>query len=163
MAECIECGAKVAAGQSFCGGCGVEQPAAEASASGSLDQASDHLTPPDGKEVVKQVKESAPEANRHTGQLSSQAESASKQPAESTNAGSSADPKAISSASLGGSATDNVKIQSTTGVPHKGTTGGHQPTIKQLDVGTVLKNDVNKGQSQEGLPANRLDFGRAQH
>ncbi|HET9787933.1 MAG TPA: protein kinase, partial [Pyrinomonadaceae bacterium] len=43
-----------------------------------------------------------------------------------------------SSASLGGTATDETKIPSTTSVPHKGTTGGHQPTIKQLDSGTVL-------------------------
>jgi tRNA A-37 threonylcarbamoyl transferase component Bud32 len=143
MPECIECGTAVAAGQSFCGGCGLEQPAvAEASASASLDQASDDLTPLSGKvaaeEVVKQVSGSVPEANRHTGQLSSEPDSASKQPAEAAGAGSSADPKAISSASLGGSATDGVKIQSTTSVPQKGTTGGHQPTIKQLDPGTVL-------------------------
>ena len=143
MSECIECGAEVAAGQSFCGGCGTQQPAvAEASESVTLDQPSDHLAPAKGKvaeeEVVEQVNESVPEANRHTGELSSEAEGASKQPAEATSAGSSADPKAISSASLGGSATDDVKIQSTTSVPHKGTTGGHQPTIKQLDPGTVL-------------------------
>lgn len=135
MAECIECGATVAAGQSFCGGCGIEQPAAsEASGSFGLGQASDQVMPAPEKvaeeEVVEDVNQSDPEVNRHTGQLNSEGEGAS--------AGHSADPEGISSASLGGSSTDDVKIQSTTSVPHKGTTGGHQPTIKQLDGGAVL-------------------------
>ncbi len=143
MAECIECGATVAAGQSFCGGCGVEQPAAaETSASASRDLASDHLTPSPGKvveeEVIEEVNESAPEASISTGQLSSEYEAASKQSVAAASSGGLADSKAISSASLGGSATDDVKNQSTTGAPHKGTTGGHKPTIKQLDPGTVL-------------------------
>lgn len=142
MAECIECGATVAAGESFCGGCGVQQPAvAEASASASLNQASDHLEPPTAKvaeeEVVEQVNDSVPEASRHTGQLSSDAERASKPTAEATSASASADPKPISSDSLSGPGTEGVKVPSTTSVPHK-TTGGHQPTIKQLDGGTVL-------------------------
>jgi len=83
------------------------------------------------------VNEPDPELNRLTGQLSSEAEAGIEQPAEAS-AVPSAEPQPISSASLGGSATDSVKIQSTTSVPHKGTTGGHQPTIKQLDGGTVL-------------------------
>jgi serine/threonine protein kinase len=143
MSECIECGATIAVGQSFCGGCGVQQPAVvEASASAGLDQASDLLTPAQEivaeEEAVEQVNESVPEANRDTGQLNSEAGDVSKQPAEVFSDSGSADPKPISSASLGGSSTDDVKIQSTTSVPHKGTTGGHQPTIKQLDLGTVL-------------------------
>lgn len=138
MSECIECGATVATGQSFCGGCGIQQPAdAEASVSASLDQASDNLTPGAQEEAVEQVNESDPEANRQTGQLSSEAEGAGKQSTEASSAGRSDDPKPISSASLGGSGTGDVKIQSTTSVPHK-TTGGRQPTIKQLDGGTVL-------------------------
>ncbi|MCA1575403.1 MAG: FHA domain-containing serine/threonine-protein kinase [Acidobacteria bacterium] len=143
MAECIECGATIAAGESFCGGCGTQQPAvAEASASASLGQAPDHLTPAKVKvaeeEVDGQVNESVPEANRNTGQLSSEAEGANKEPAEAASPRRSADPRAISSSSLGGSATGGERIQNTTSVPHQGTTGGHQPTIKQLDGGTVL-------------------------
>jgi len=142
MAECIECGATVAAGESFCGGCGVQQPAvAEASASASLNQASGHLESPTAKvaeeEVVEQVNESVPEASRPTGQLSGDAEGASKPTVEATSASASADPKPISSASLSGSGTGGVNVPSTTSVPHK-TTGGHQPSIKQLDGGTVL-------------------------
>jgi len=143
MAECIECGATIAAGESFCGGCGTQQPAvAETSASASLGQAPDHLTPAKVKvaeeEVDEQVNVSVPEANRNTGQLSSEAEGANKEPTEAPSPRGSADPKAISSSSLGGSATGGVKIQNTTSVPHQGTTGGHQPSIKQLDGGTVL-------------------------
>jgi serine/threonine-protein kinase len=143
MSECIECGATIAAGESFCGGCGTQQPVvAEASASAGLVHASDDLTRAMGKvaveEVVEQVNEPVPEANRHTGQLSNEDAGASKQPAEVASASRSADPKPISSASLGGPATGGVKIPSTTSVRHKGTTGGHQPTIKQLDGGTVL-------------------------
>jgi len=143
MAECIECGATVAAGQSFCGSCGIEQPAvADASASSGLDQTSDQLTPSPEilaeEEAVEQVNQSDPEASKHTGQLNSDAEGTSRESVEAASAGASADPRGISSASLGGSSTDDVKIPSTTSVPHKGTTGGHQPTIKQLDGGTVL-------------------------
>lgn len=143
MAECIECGAPLAAGQFFCGGCGVEQPATtEASTSASHDQASDHLTPSPEKvaeeEVIEEVNESAPKASRNTGQLISESGAASKPPVEAVSPGGLADSKAISSASLGGSATDDVKNQSTASAPHKGTTGGHQPTIKQLNPGTVL-------------------------
>jgi eukaryotic-like serine/threonine-protein kinase len=46
--------------------------------------------------------------------------------------------KLISSASLGGSHTDSVRVVGTSAAPHKGTTGGHQPTVKQLDSGAVL-------------------------
>jgi serine/threonine-protein kinase len=44
----------------------------------------------------------------------------------------------ISSDSLGGSFTDSVRVAGTNAPAHKGTTGGHQPTVKQLDSGAVL-------------------------
>jgi serine/threonine-protein kinase len=141
MAECIECGATVAVGESFCGGCGTQQPAVAASASALLGQASDDLTPTQGEvtqEEAVEVNESAPEADRHTGQLSDEAGGARKQPVEAATVRRSTDPTTISSDLLGGSSTDDVKSQKTSSVPHKGTTGGHQPTIKQLDPGTVL-------------------------
>ncbi len=141
MAECIECGATIASGESFCGDCGTQQPAV-AEASASAVQASDHLTPAKGKvaqeEAIEQGNEPVTKANRHTGQLNNEDGGTRKQPAEAASARRSADPETISSASLGGSANEGVKIPSTTSVPHKGTTGGHQPTIKQLDGGTVL-------------------------
>lgn len=49
------------------------------------------------------------------------------------------EPKPISSDSLGGSYTDNIHITGTGSTSHRrGTTGGHQPTVKQLQAETVL-------------------------
>lgn len=144
MPECIECGAKVAADESFCGGCGAQQPVTQKPPLESPGHLSDPLatTQADGTEaeaeVVAQVSESEPEVNKNTGQLNQESEKSSDQPAPQETHQSAAAPKRISSASLGGTATDEAKIPSTTSVPHKGTTGGHQPTIKQLDSGTVL-------------------------
>lgn len=144
MPECIECGAKVAADESFCGGCGTQQPVTQTPPLESPGHLSDPLatTQADGteaeSEVVAQVSESDSEVNKNTGQLSQESEKSSVQPAPQDIHPSAAAPKRISSASLGGSSTDEAKIPSTTSVPHKGTTGGHQPTIKQLDSGTVL-------------------------
>jgi tRNA A-37 threonylcarbamoyl transferase component Bud32 len=144
MPECIECGAKVAADESFCGGCGAQQPVTQTPPLESPGHLSDPLanTQADGTEaeaeVVAQVSESDSEVNKNTGQLSQESEKSSVQPAPQEIHRSAAAPKRISSASLGGVSTDEAKIPSTTSVPHKGTTGGHQPTIKQLDSGTVL-------------------------
>src|SRR4029078_324372 len=44
----------------------------------------------------------------------------------------------ISDNSLGGSYTDDVRVAETTSTPKKGTTGGRQPAVKQLDTTTVL-------------------------
>jgi serine/threonine-protein kinase len=46
-------------------------------------------------------------------------------------------PAPISSGSLGGISTD-PRIPATSAAPHKGTTGGRQPAVKQLEPGTVL-------------------------
>ena len=50
------------------------------------------------------------------------------------------EPKPISSDSLGGSYTDNIPVESAAShtSKHRGTTGGHQPTVKQLPANTVL-------------------------
>lgn len=144
MPECIECGAKVAADESFCGGCGTQQPVTQTPPLDSPAQFSDPLanTQADGAEaeaeVVAQVSELDSAVDKNTGPLSQESEKSNDQPAPQEIPQSAAAPKRISSASLGGTATDETKIPSTTSVPHKGTTGGHQPTIKQLDSGTVL-------------------------
>lgn len=144
MPECIECGAKVAADESFCGGCGTQQPVTQTPPLDSPAQLSDPLanTQADGTEaeaeVVAQVSELDSAVDKNTGPLSQESEKSNDQPAPQEIPQSAAAPKRISSASLGGTATDETKIPSTTSVPHKGTTGGHQPTIKQLDSGTVL-------------------------
>jgi len=49
------------------------------------------------------------------------------------------EPKPISSDSLGGVYTDNIRPEGTGGTSHhRGTTGGHQPSVKQLAANTVL-------------------------
>jgi serine/threonine-protein kinase len=49
------------------------------------------------------------------------------------------EPRPISSDSLGGSYTDNINIHGTSSTSqHRGATGGHQPTVKQLPADTVL-------------------------
>ncbi|HET9527154.1 MAG TPA: protein kinase [Pyrinomonadaceae bacterium] len=47
-------------------------------------------------------------------------------------------PKPISSDSLGGSYTDNIPPAAAGTSHHRGTTGGHQPNVKQLPANTVL-------------------------
>ena len=75
--------------------------------------------------------------NKQTGELS-KAAAAGTQSDEPEQQSAVEEPKAISSASLGGSSTGDFLEVTPTTKHHKGTTGGHQPTIKQLDPGTVL-------------------------
>jgi len=113
MSECIECGAQIAPGEHFCGACGAKQQPLE------------------------------PELQEVSGVLGADVEE-SKPPTESQNAETEETPAApesaqlISSDSLGGSHTDSVRVAGTSAAPHKGTTGGHHPTVKQLDSGAVL-------------------------
>lgn len=113
MAECIECGAQIAPGEHFCGNCGVQQPL-------------------------------EPELQEVSGVLGADVEE-SKPQSEAQNAETDETPVApqesaplISSDSLGGSHTDSVRVAGTSAAPHKGTTGGHHPTVKQLESGAVL-------------------------
>lgn len=113
MAECIECGAQIAPGEHFCGSCGTKQQPL------------------------------APELQEVSGVLAADVEE-SKPPTESQKAETEETPveaesaQLISSDSLGGSFTDSVRVAGTSAPAHKGTTGGHQPTVKQLESGAVL-------------------------
>jgi serine/threonine-protein kinase len=113
MAECIECGAQIAPGEHFCGNCGAKHQPLE------------------------------PELQEVSGVLGADVEE-SKPPTESPQAETEETPVAaesanlISSDSLGGSHTDSARVVGTSAAPHKGTTGGHQPTVKQLESGAVL-------------------------
>jgi len=99
MILCVECGAKVAPDEQFCGNCGKEL------------------------RTVSQLEESvSPSGDMESGNPR----------AESTNE----PPEAPSRA--GGSITGDVESHGTSIVPQKHTTGGHQPTAKQLDPATVL-------------------------
>src|SRR5688500_907357 len=88
MPECIECGAKVAANESFCGGCGTQQPVTQTPPLESPGHLSDPLATTqadDGTEaeaeVVAQVSESDSEVDKNTGQLNQESEKSSDQPA----------------------------------------------------------------------------------
>ena len=126
MAECLECGTATVPGEAFCSNCGTKNPAA--SKSGDESKESQEIATGDGggdgKESSGAAAAISPEAAN---------KAADKPASESADDESDFD----SSASLGAPSTDEVPLQ----VKHtikKGNTGGHQPTIKQLDPGSVL-------------------------
>jgi eukaryotic-like serine/threonine-protein kinase len=111
MADCIECGAQIAPGASFCGSCGTHQP-------------------PESEKLKTVVNDSIADA------LPAEAkeESGVSDPAEAIETFHQLSPH-----SLGGSSTDEpVKLPATSATAHKGTTGGRLPAVNQLDPGTVL-------------------------
>ncbi len=122
MAECLQCGTAVVPGEAFCSNCGTKHP-----------------TAPD----------SPPESEKTTRTAEAEGESGAAAPAASEPPASASDQPGIgnvsvsdfdSSASLGGVSTGEV-TDAPVAVKHtikKGNTGGHQPTIKQLDPGSVL-------------------------
>jgi len=110
MAECIECGRPVIPGETFCSNCGTQNPS------------------------EKEPKESPTVAANS----SAAAPAPSPEPPAPADSGE-IDPvsSGMGMESMGGASTGEVKIQAKHTVK-KGTTGGHQPTIKQLDPGSVL-------------------------
>lgn len=130
MAECKECGANIALHEHFCGNCGAQQPPTSAElktvAAISIGDAPELTSPPIP---------SAPADFPETPPFSS--DSLGDTPPISSNPLSDTPP--ISSSSQGDSATDDVQVVAPTGATHhRGTTGGHQPSVKQLEPGTVL-------------------------
>ncbi|HEX6045076.1 MAG TPA: protein kinase [Pyrinomonadaceae bacterium] len=97
------------------------QPLSSAQLATTLEDAETRETPADDEPAP--VEQSA--------LLSSAPVSAAPAPAEAPD-----ELKPISSDSLGGSYTDNIR--SGTSAPPRGTTGGHQPAVKQLSAETVL-------------------------
>lgn len=128
MAECVECGVVVDDGEQFCGSCGTQQPEQVKKPSLATTRASqDDLDPePEEQETLENVYEEAV-----------QKPAQGTKPAALADAARMEEPKPISANSLGGSATGDLAANPTT-KHQKGTTGGHQPTIKQLQPGTVL-------------------------
>lgn len=119
MAECIECGTATVPGESFCSNCGTKNPvtpqvANEAPANGEESavaggSAAAAMSPVSPEEATTLAKEETAEGSGEIGFDSS----------------------------LGGMTTGDHPSP----VKHtikKGNTGGHQPTIKQLDPGSVL-------------------------
>jgi len=114
MAECIECGSAVVPGEAFCSNCGTKHPAA--------------VKEPGGTDEAKAPAVSAAAAGAAVSPEQPEPAKSNESVPASTGLGSD---------SMGGGSTGEVNIQ----VKHtvkKGTTGGHQPTIKQLDPGSVL-------------------------
>jgi serine/threonine protein kinase, bacterial len=129
MGKCLECGTATVPGEAFCSNCGTKNPAPakESSAPGSDDSA--------GKNGADDTaKSSGAAAAMSPEQVEQPVGEAANEPVDDS-AGSEDD--LVSSDSLGGSTTGEHPIQ----VKHtikKGNTGGHQPTVKQLDPGSVL-------------------------
>lgn len=115
MSECIECGAQIAPGEHFCGNCGRKKQPLEP----ELQEVSGVLAP--------DVEESKPPTEADQAETE---ETPVTPPPESD--------RLISSDSPGDSHTDNVRVVGTSAAPHKGTTGGHHPTVQQLESGAVL-------------------------
>jgi hypothetical protein len=112
MAECKDCGAQIAPGENFCGNCGAQSPPESAelkTISTTLDQIEETGIVETDEPVVES--QSAPVSDDSLAP--------------------------ISSSSLGGSSTD-PNVYGTSATPKKGTTGGHHPSVKQLDSATVL-------------------------
>ncbi len=158
MADCIECGAYVAPGENFCGNCGTQSVAAsnelntvaasslsELSTGGAvspaLESPEQEPTPVESPSVEDPVSttdsspivESAPIIEPVAPELESAPDdsvSGSVPPSESIS-----EPVIEPS---GGVSTDDVKVLGTSAAPHKGTTGGHKPSVKQLEPGSVL-------------------------
>lgn len=120
MAKCLECGTTVVPGEAFCSNCGTKHPVAQ----------------PEPEEPDTLAYE-----DENEGGGAGAATAMSPEKVADAEAGASSAAAAVEEfdpqASIGGSTTGDVPAP----VKHtvkKGNTGGHQPTIKQLDPGSVL-------------------------
>src|SRR6266498_3249000 len=123
MAECLKCGTTTVPGETFCSNCGTRNPVAPKEASAASDDRAE-----DSGESNGAARAIPPEPTEIPGSEASD-------DVGTEAAGEEAD--LVSSHSLGGSTTDEVPDQSKHTIK-KGNTGGHQPTVKQLDPGSVL-------------------------
>ena len=115
MSECIECGTTTVPGEAFCSNCGTKNP----------------VVAPAVKDVKEPVENSV-EAAAAVAPIPLSPAAAIGNEDETAE-----DP--FDSVSLGGISTGDVDEPGKHTVK-KGTTGGHSPTIKQLDPGSVLNN-----------------------
>ena len=139
MSECRECGAAVAQDENFCGNCGAQQPprfeALRTIATTLDDVEQSQILAQPAPAVVEPVVASEPIAEPV---IEPAVPEPQPQP-EPVSAPVSEDSlPPISSSSLGGSSTGDVRVNATSNTPHKGSTGGHQPLVKQLESATVL-------------------------
>src|SRR2546425_289293 len=122
MAECIECGKPVVTGEPFCSNCGTKHPVAS-----------------NESNEVKESQESRDFSGDSAGAAATR--SAALPAAESSDtakpSAESSEGSIVSGNSSGGSSTGEFPVQAKHTIK-KGNTGGHQPTVKQLDPGSVL-------------------------
>ena len=126
MAECLKCGTTTVPGEAFCSNCGTKNPPAQNSPQESEDTT---LSYEDEPESDAAAEAKAPET-------ANPAEA----PASAEIVGEISGADFESSVSLGGKTTDEVPVDPPL-IKHtvkKGNTGGHQPTVKQLDPSSVL-------------------------
>ena len=122
MAKCLQCGTATVPGEAFCSNCGTKNPV-------TSEQSSAPAAPGNDSAVDKESSGAATSSEK--------AEQPVSEPVDESASDSSSEDDLVSSDSIGGSATGEVPVQ----VKHtikKGQTGGHQPTVKQLDPGSVL-------------------------
>src|SRR5688572_7015872 len=158
MAECSACGARYSPGEHFCGNCGTQlipndpelktmaatlgdevdaPPMTSAQLAATLEDAETRETQVSEEEAAA---EEPPAVEDASIQDSVAAKSDSFEESAAAVADAVEDPKLISSESLGGSYTDNIQAApAASETSHqRGTTGGHKPTVKQLQPNTVL-------------------------
>lgn len=151
MADCIECGAYVAPGENFCGNCGTQNTppsnelnTIEASSVAQISVSEPVIKPtsPEPQSSEISVAEPVPtddstpvvEPSPEVEPIVAEAEA---EPVLEVKSPSEAISEPVSEPS-GGVSTDDVKVLGTSATPHKGTTGGHKPSVKQLEPGSVL-------------------------
>jgi serine/threonine protein kinase, bacterial len=119
MAKCLECGTAVVPGEAFCSNCGTKHPVAQA--------------PPEEPDTLSYEDEGDHGSTGAAAAMSP--EKPHDTPAVAADSSGEFDPQA----SIGGSTTgDWAAPAPPKHTVKKGNTGGHQPTIKQLDPGSVL-------------------------
>jgi serine/threonine-protein kinase len=126
MAECLKCGTTTVPGEAFCSNCGTKNPPAEKSPREPEDTTLSYEDEPESG-AAAEAKE--PETANPT-----------ESPASAEISGEISGSDLVSPVSLGGKTTDEVPVDPPL-IKHtvkKGNTGGHQPTVKQLDPASVL-------------------------
>src|SRR6266542_753220 len=119
MAECLKCGTATVPGETFCSNCGIQNPVAPKESSAASSNPGDDSGERSGPAIAIPPEPSEiPDS-------------------EAANGSAGSEHDVVSSDSLGGSRTGEVPEQGKHTVK-KGNTGGHQPTVKQLDPGNIL-------------------------
>ncbi|HEV7472965.1 MAG TPA: protein kinase [Pyrinomonadaceae bacterium] len=125
MSECLKCGTATVPNEAFCSNCGTKNPVASEETTEPVFGNESMIA--GGSETIPPPRPSAPEkavSEPITGAATANDESHASNSSE------------IDSAQLGGASTgEPIAVKHTI---KKGNTGGHQPTIKQLDPGNVL-------------------------